>query len=374
MATLRPLILVGTRPEAIKLAPVIAECRRQSRNLDTKVCITGQHRGLLKPFIDYFGISVDHDLKVIRSRQDLSDLTSRMLTRITAMLEEVRPDCVIGQGDTTTVMAGALAAFYREIPFVHVEAGLRTYDSKQPWPEELNRRLVSVAAALHCAATRNAAENLRAEHVAPERIHVTGNPVIDALLTTMERERGRERPWNRKYAHLGDRRMVLITGHRRESFGPGLEAVCMGIRDLAAASPEVEFVYPVHLNPGVQEPVHRLLSGHPNIHLRRPVPYPEFVWLMTRCDLILTDSGGIQEEAPSLRKPVLVTRWNTERVEALEMGAVELVGTDRERIVAAVSTLLSDPVEYARRQADHNPYGDGQAAARIVDLIQSRAW
>jgi UDP-N-acetylglucosamine 2-epimerase (non-hydrolysing) len=343
MPSVKPLILIGTRPEAIKLAPVIAECQRRGAGLEVEVCLTGQHRGLLKPFVDYFDIPVHHNLKVIRARQDLSDLTARMLTRITAVLEEVQPDCVVGQGDTTTVMAGALAAFYRRIPFVHVEAGLRTYDSQHPWPEELNRRLVSVAASLHCSPTELAAERLRAE-------------------------------WARKHARLGDRRMVLVTGHRRESFGAGLEAVCKGIRELAAARPEVEFVYPVHLNPNVREPVHRLLSGHPNIHLLQPVSYPEFVWLMDRCDLILSDSGGIQEEAPSLRKPVLVTRKSTERLEAVEIGAVELVGMDRERIVASVAGLLDDPAEYARRQAERNPYGDGQAAGRIVDLIQSRTW
>jgi UDP-N-acetylglucosamine 2-epimerase (non-hydrolysing) len=374
MPSVKPLILIGTRPEAIKLAPVIAECQRRGAGLEVEVCLTGQHRGLLKPFVDYFDIPVHHNLKVIRARQDLSDLTARMLTRITTVLEEVQPDCVVGQGDTTTVMAGALAAFYRRIPFVHVEAGLRTYDSQHPWPEELNRRLVSVAASLHCAPTELAAERLRAEQVEEARIHVTGNTVVDALFATLAREKGRGRPWARKHARLGDRRMVLVTGHRRESFGAGLEAVCKGIRELAAARPEVEFVYPVHLNPNVREPVHRLLSGHPNIHLLQPVSYPEFVWLMDRCDLILSDSGGIQEEAPSLRKPVLVTRKTTERLEAVEIGAVELVGMDRERIVASVAGLLDDPAEYARRQADRNPYGDGQAAGRIVDLIQSRTW
>jgi len=297
-----------------------------------------------------------------------------MLTRIETLLERVRPDCVIGQGDTTTVMAGALASFYRRIPFVHVEAGLRTHDLSQPWPEELNRRWVAVAAALHCAPTPRAAEQLRAELVPPERIHVTGNTVVDALLETVERERGRASTWARKHARLGDRRMVLVTGHRRESFGPGLEAVCRALRELAERRPEVEFVYPVHLNPEVREPVHRLLSGLSNVQLLRPVAYPEFVWLMTRCHLILTDSGGIQEEAPSLRKPVLVTRETTERGEALASGAVALVGTDRARIVGAVETLLSDDAAYARRQADHNPYGDGHAAKRIVDLVRSRAW
>jgi UDP-N-acetylglucosamine 2-epimerase (non-hydrolysing) len=260
------------------------------------------------------------------------------------------------------------------VPFVHVEAGLRTGDLQAPWPEEFNRRVASIVASLHCAPTQRAADNLRAEHVAAETIHVTGNTVIDALLWALERERAHDEIWRDKYAMLVDRRMVLITGHRRESFGGGFERICEAIGRLADQFAEVEFVYPVHLNPNVREPVGRLLGNRANVHLVEPAPYPEFVWLMDRAHVILTDSGGVQEEAPSLKKPILVMRETTERPEAVEAGAVQLVGTSIEAITDGVATLLTDEKEYQRRQVEKNPYGDGRAAERIVDLMLEQSW
>jgi UDP-N-acetylglucosamine 2-epimerase (non-hydrolysing) len=271
-------------------------------------------------------------------------------------------------------MAASLAAFYRRVPFVHVEAGLRTGNLLAPWPEEMNRRVASITTALHCAPTAWAAENLIREGVAESQIRVTGNTVIDALLKTVQRERASSGQWREKYAFLGDRRMVLVTGHRRENFGTGFLSICQAIADLAAAFADVDFLYPVHLNPNVREPVYSILGARANIHLTDPAPYPEFVWLMDRSTVILTDSGGVQEEAPSLKKPIVVMRDTTERPEALAAGAVELVGTSRERIVSTVSRLLTDPQEYRRRQIDQNPYGDGQAAGRIVDFMLEQGW
>ncbi len=342
--------------------------------IETIVCVTGQHRQMLDQVTEYFGIEADRDLELMVPNQALADVTARCLTGLDAALSEYHPHCIVAQGDTTTVMAAALAAFYRRVPFVHVEAGLRTGNLQAPWPEELNRRIASLVTALHCAPTPQAAENLFREGVPSETVRVTGNTVIDALLWSVARERDQSRPWREKYAALGDRRMVLITGHRRENFGDGVKQMCTAILILARRFPEVEFLYPVHLNPNVREPVTRLLAGQTNIRLAEPAPYPEFVWLMDRSTLILTDSGGVQEEAPSLRKPVLVMRETTERPEAVEVGAVELVGTDVFRIVDRVGLLLSDRAAYSLHQVDRNPYGDGQAAARIVDLMLRQKW
>jgi UDP-N-acetylglucosamine 2-epimerase (non-hydrolysing) len=374
MGKTRVLVVFGTRPEAIKLAPVVQQCRRRGDQIETIVCLTGQHREMLEQVNRYFDITADEDLRLMQPNQTLADLTARCLSALDAVLVKYRPDCVVGQGDTTTVLAAATAAFYRRTAFVHVEAGLRTGNLHAPWPEEFNRRAVSLVAGLHCAPTRRAAENLLAEHVPPQMIHVTGNTVIDALLWTLRRERRRNDYWRRKYAFLGERPLVLITGHRRENFGAGMEALCRAVAELAQRLPEVEFLYPVHLNPNVQEPARRLLAERERVHLVAPVPYPEFVWLMDRARLILSDSGGVQEEAPSLRRPVLVMRETTERPEAVEAGAVELVGTDVGRIVERTIALLCDPQQYAARQIDRNPYGDGHAAERIVALLLRRAW
>jgi UDP-N-acetylglucosamine 2-epimerase (non-hydrolysing) len=372
VSDVKPLFVFGTRPEAIKLAPLVLRCA-QSQTARPVICTTGQHRQMLDPVLEYFGITTDIDLALMRPDQSLAELTARALTGVREVLVDRRPDCVVVQGDTTTAMAAALAAFYERVPVVHVEAGLRTGNLLAPWPEELNRRIVTLSAALHCAPTKRAADALAAEGVSPARIHVTGNTVVDALLYTVERERGNAAHWRAKYARLGDAPLVLITGHRRENFGGGLERLCQAVRELAERFPAVRFLYPVHLNPNVQAPVRSALSGLPNVHLAAPAPYPEFVWLMDRATLILTDSGGIQEEAPSLGKHVLVMRDTTERPEALASGLVELVGTDTQLIVERAGRLLSQPLGTARRETA-NPYGDGHAAQRICRLIEERAW
>jgi UDP-N-acetylglucosamine 2-epimerase (non-hydrolysing) len=367
------LLIVGTRPEAIKMAPVILECRRAPA-VEPIVCSTGQHREMLGPVLDYFGIAPDLHLDVMQPDQSLSSLTSRCLEGLDAAIAKVAPDCLVVQGDTTTVLAASLAAFYRRVPLVHVEAGLRTNNLQSPWPEEFNRRVAGLAASLHCAPTSRSVQNLLREGIDPRLVHLTGNTVIDALLWTVQQERAQGGRWQEKYAVLGARRMVLVTGHRRENFGPKFEAICRALVQLAEQFRDVAFVYPVHLNPNVREPVFRLLGHRANIHLVAPATYPEFVWLMDRSTLILTDSGGVQEEGPSLRKPVLVMRDTTERPEAIEAGAVELVGTSEASVVQAVSRLLTDPVEYSRRQIATNPYGDGKAGRRILNLMQDRAW
>lgn len=371
---LRPLLVFGTRPEAIKMAPVVHACQARPEEIEPIVCLSGQHREMLAQVIDYFGIEPQINLDLMQPNQTLAGLTARCLEAIDEVLVRVRPSCVVVQGDTTTVMAAALAAFYRRTPVVHVEAGLRTGNLLAPWPEEMNRRAADLVTTLYCAPTQRAAQTLLAEGAPPSQVHVTGNTVIDALLQTLERERARAAHWQAKYPMLGDRRLVLITGHRRESFGQGLANICQAIRELAQEFPDHIFLYPVHLNPNVQEPVHCLLGGIANVHLTAPAPYPEFVWLMDRAYLILTDSGGVQEEAPSLRKPILVMRETTERPEAVEAGAARLVGASREKIIAETRRLLLDPKEYAACQIDQNPYGDGQAAQRIVQLMFQQGW
>jgi UDP-N-acetylglucosamine 2-epimerase (non-hydrolysing) len=374
LSKLHPLLIFGTRPEAIKMAPIVRECCRRGEAVEPTVCLTGQHREMLAQVTDYFGIRAHVDLQLMRPDQTLAELTARCVEGLDEALGRYQPDCVVAQGDTTTVMAAALAAFYRRVPLVHVEAGLRTHNLLAPWPEELNRRIVSIATALHCAPTSRAAETLLAEGAPPQAVHVTGNPVVDALQQTLTRELADAGRWEKKYAMLDQRRMILITGHRRESFGPGFECICRAIAALSRRFSDCELLYPVHLNPNVQEPVRRLLGDRENVHLLPPVAYPEFVWLMHRSTLILTDSGGVQEEAPSLQKPVLVMRDTTERPEAVEAGAAKLVGTSVERIVSAAAELLTDPAAYAACQISTNPYGDGHAAERIVDLMLEQGW
>lgn len=369
MTRFRPLLIFGTRPEAIKMAPVVRECRRRADRIEAVVCLTGQHREMLAQVTDYFDIRADVSLDLMRPNQSLARLTARCIEHLDEVITRYTPDCVVAQGDTTSVMAAAMVAFYRRTPFVHVEAGLRTGNLQAPWPEEMNRRFADMVASLHCAPTQRAADALLGEGVPEDRVFVTGNTVIDALLQTLQRERSDGAAWNDKYGMLGDSRMVLITGHRRENFGAGFENICTAIAALAKKFADCQFVYPVHLNPNVQEPVRRRLGGLENVHLAPPASYPEFVWLMDRATLILTDSGGVQEEAPSLRKPVLVMRETTERPEAIESGAARLVGTSAETITQTASLLLEDPQEYARWQVDRNPYGDGHAAQRIVDLM-----
>ncbi|HVT90994.1 MAG TPA: UDP-N-acetylglucosamine 2-epimerase (non-hydrolyzing) [Tepidisphaeraceae bacterium] len=369
MSKLRPLFLIGTRPEAIKMAPIIHQCQTQSDDVAAIVCTTGQHKELLQQVIDYFQVPVERDLALMQPDQTLAGLTARCITAVDQLLAELKPDCVVGQGDTTTVLCAAMAAFYRRLPFVHIEAGLRTGNLYSPWPEEMNRRVASIVTAVHCAPTQGAVNNLLREGADPKTVHLTGNTVIDALMSSIERERARENDWQKQFPMVGKSRMVLITGHRRENFGAGFEQICLAIAALSKQFPDVQFVYPVHLNPNVQKPVRALLSTLNNVHLLPPASYPAFVWLMDRSTVILTDSGGVQEEAPSLKKPVLVMRDTTERPEAVDAGAAELVGTDSARIIQRVGLLLTDQNEYRRRQIATNPYGDGKASQRIVQLM-----
>jgi len=365
----RLLVVVGTRPEAIKLCPVFLELQRRSE-FAVQLCATAQHRELLDQVLDVFGVAPDWDLDLMRPGQTLAETTARVIAGLEAVLQDARPDMVLVQGDTTTTLCGALAAFYHRIPVGHVEAGLRTWDPQQPFPEEMNRVLTSRLATLHFAATRWAAENLLREGVPEARIAVTGNPGIDAVLWVRDRlEQGLlpSRPWPQLD---GSRKLILVTAHRRESFGEGFRRICAALAELAARD-DVEIVYPVHPNPNVQVPVRQLLAGIPNIHLIEPLEYVPFVDLMRRAWLVLTDSGGIQEEGPSLGKPILVLREKTERPEGVEAGSVKLVGTQTRRIVEEAVRLLEDRQEYERMARVHNPYGDGQASRRIADAIHS---
>ena len=373
MERIRTLIVLGTRPEAIKLAPVVQQAVSHPR-VEPVVCSTGQHREMLQQVLEYFQIVPDISLDLMRQNQTLSGLTARLIESLQDAVQETAPDCVVAQGDTTTVMTAALVAFYNRLPLVHVEAGLRTGDLQAPWPEEFNRRVAGITAGVHCAPTSRSAQNLLDEGVPQKFVHVTGNTVIDALLHTRDRELAQSDNWQKKYATLHERRLVLITGHRRENFGAGFQSFCRALAHLAHEHPDVQFLYPVHLNPNVRQPVHDMLSDVTNIQLTEPACYPEFIWLMNRSYLIITDSGGVQEEAPSLGKPVLVTRTVTERPEAVATGAVQLVGTSFENITTQASLLLTDAAEYQRRQIQDNPYGDGRAAERIVQLIADRAW
>ncbi len=370
--TVTILISIGTRPEAIKMAPVVHALQREDW-LRLRILVTAQHRQLLDQCLGFFDIAADIDLDTMREDQNLAELTSRMLNAVHGVLAEEQPDFVLAQGDTTTVMAAALASFYRRIPFIHVEAGLRTGSLTAPWPEELNRRICGIVADLHCAPTRRAKENLLAEGVDPATVRVTGNTVVDALLWTVQTLRQEGCNYARKFGIEAGQPVVLITGHRRENFGDALERICLAIANLSDQFRHVQFVYPVHLNPNVQGPVHRLLGNRKNIRLGPPAPYREFVWLMDRAKLILTDSGGVQEEALSLGKPVLVMRETTERPEAVEAGVAELVGSSTDAIQQAASRLLLDD-ENASRRIQANPYGDGRAAQRIVDWMIQRPW
>lgn len=366
----RLLIVLGTRPEAIKLAPVIAACRRRP-SLEPLICSTGQHRELLEPLLTWFDIRPEIDLRLMQSDQSLATLTGRCVKAVDEVIREQQPAAVIVQGDTASVMAASIAGFLNRCPVVHVEAGLRTGKLESPWPEEFNRRITTLAARLHCAPTTQAAEQLLREGVDPRRVIVTGNTVIDALEWTAARLARDDRAWRDQYAIWGARRVVLITAHRREIHGAGLEQICLAVVELARRFTDVQFVWPVHLNPQVWGIVHERLASIPNVTLIAPVDYPEFVWLMQRSTLIISDSGGVQEEAPSLRRPVLVMRDTTERPEGVACGAVELVGTRCERIVDRTTNLLTDPAEYAQRQVEHNPYGDGHAAERIVTALET---
>ncbi|HUG36980.1 MAG TPA: UDP-N-acetylglucosamine 2-epimerase (non-hydrolyzing) [Candidatus Limnocylindrales bacterium] len=369
-------VVFGTRPEAIKLAPVILALRAE-KGVDCRVCWTGQHREMVEPILELFGIEPDADLQVMRTDQTLADLTARSLIAIDGFLGEEEPEAVVVQGDTTTVLAASLAAYYRRLPVGHVEAGLRTGDRYAPFPEEMNRTLVAPIAQYHFAPTVGAREALLRESVPAERVYLTGNTVIDALLWV--RNRNEELPPDLP-AELADAldaaprtgRVLLVTGHRRESFGERFEQMCLAIRDLTEEHPDMLLVYPVHLNPNVQRPVREILAGLERVVLLDPLPYRTFAWMMGRCDLVLTDSGGVQEEAPALGKPVLVMRDTTERPEGVAAGNARLVGSDRSAIVGAVREVLGDPVVYERMARARNPYGDGRAARRIVEVLCGR--
>ncbi len=368
----RILVVFGTRPEAIKLAPVIHRLQASPERYITRICVTAQHREMLDQVLTLFRIRTHHDLNVMQMGQSLEDVTSRVLLGMKGVLESERPDMMLVQGDTTTVMAAALAAFYAGVPVGHVEAGLRTWDKRSPFPEEINRVLASHLADLHFAPTEQARRNLLREGISPARIIVTGNTVIDALFhvrSTVARAHGK---FARMFPGIDfSARMILVTGHRRENFGEGFLNICRAIRTVAADHPDVEIVYPVHLNPNVQKPVRSLLGRLANVHLLGPQPYLPFVFLMNASTVILTDSGGVQEEAPSLGKPVLVMRNHTERPEAVRAGTVRLVGTSSRKIVGEIERLLTDRKAYLRMSRAHNPYGDGRASGRIVRALNA---
>jgi len=369
------LLVFGTRPEAIKMCPLVKEFQKYPNDFETVVCVTGQHREMLDQVLEIFSVKPDYDLNIMKQGQDLYDVTARVLTGMRDVLDKVKPDVVLVHGDTTTSMATAMAAFYRQIPVGHVEAGLRTHNLYSPWPEEMNRQVTGRIAEFDFAPTPLSRQNLLNEGVPEERITVTGNTVIDALHWVVENVLAQGYvPKDPSVAALlqDDKRKVLITGHRRENFGEGFISMCTAIRDLARKYPEVDFVYPMHLNPNVRKPIRQVFGDHPaeNLHFIEPLDYLDFVCLMSRSYIVLTDSGGIQEEAPGLGKPVLVMRDTTERPEALEAGTVKLVGTDYDRIVSEVSSLLDDPAVYDAMSHSVNPYGDGKACPRIVEKLK----
>lgn len=380
------MLVFGTRPEAIKMAPLVKEFQKHSDRCKTIVTVTGQHREMLDQVLRLFDITPDYDLNIMKSGQDLTDVTCRVLQGMRDVLAAVKPDCVLVHGDTTTSTAAALAAFYQQIPVGHVEAGLRTHDIYSPWPEEMNRQITGRITQYHFAPTALSKENLLKENVNEETITVTGNTVIDALHSVVNRCRNSE-TLKEELAHRlkaagyntgrldGGRKLVLITGHRRENFGEGFISMCKAIKALTEKYPQVDFVYPMHLNPNVRRPIHDVfgedLSGLSNMFFVEPLDYLPFVFLMEKSAIVLTDSGGIQEEAPGLGKPVLVMRDTTERPEALEAGTVKLVGTDYEMIVESVSQLLENPEAYSRMSRAVNPYGDGKACERIVTTLLS---
>lgn len=378
------MLVFGTRPEAIKMAPLVKEFQKYPEDFETVVCVTGQHREMLDQVLHIFDIRPDYDLNIMKQGQDLYDVTARVLTGMRDVLKEVSPDIVLVHGDTTTSTAAALSAFYQQIPVGHVEAGLRTYNIYSPWPEEMNRQITGRIATYHFAPTQLSKSNLLKENVSEDKITVTGNTVIDALYWVVDKIKSDKKLAAELEAILKDagydvsrladgRKLVLITGHRRENFGDGFINMCTAIKDLTQKYPDVDFVYPMHLNPNVRKPIHEVfgedLSNLGNMFFIEPLEYLSFVYLMEKSDIVLTDSGGIQEEAPGLGKPVLVMRDTTERPEALDAGTVKLVGTDYDKIVNSVSELLDDEDAYEKMSKAVNPYGDGKACGRIVGRL-----
>lgn len=377
------LLVFGTRPEAIKMAPLVKKLQRHSNDFKTVVCVTGQHREMLDQVLQIFDIKPDYDLNIMKQGQDLYDVTARVLVGLRDVLRDVKPDVVLVHGDTTTSMAAALAAFYQQIPVGHVEAGLRTHNIYSPWPEEINRQLTGRIATYHFAPTPLSRENLLHEGVDENHIFVTGNTVIDALYWVVNRIKNDDeldRTLNNELLQNGydvarlsqGKKVVLITGHRRENFGDGFTQICRAIKTLEETYPDVDFVYPMHLNPNVRKPIHEAFDGrqHENMFFIEPLEYLSFIYLMEKSAIVLTDSGGIQEEAPGLGKPVLVMRDTTERPEALEAGTVKLVGTDYDKIVKEVSQLIEDAQYYQTMSEAVNPYGDGKACERIINALK----
>ena len=371
------LLVFGTRPEAIKMAPLVKAFQKDTEHFETRVCVTAQHRQMLDQVLELFGITPEYDLNIMAPNQDLYDITAKVLMGLREVLKDFRPDTVLVHGDTTTSMAASLAAFYMQIPVGHVEAGLRTYNMLSPWPEEMNRQVTDRICTYYFAPTEQSKKNLLQENIDEKKIFITGNTVIDALLmavdiisSTSGMEEKIAKEFQEKGYTVGNREYILVTGHRRENFGEGFLHICKAIKELAALHPDMDIVYPVHLNPNVQKPVYELLSGVDNVYLISPLDYLPFIYAMQHSTLLLTDSGGVQEEAPSLGKPVLVMRDTTERPEAVEAGTVKLVGTDAEAIVSNVTALLQDKEMYKRMSETHNPYGDGQACERIMAALR----
>ena len=373
------LLVFGTRPEAIKMAPLVEEFQKDRVNFETKVCVTAQHRQMLDQVLDMFDIIPEYDLNLMKPGQDLYDITSNVLLGMKDVLSDFEPDVVLVHGDTTTTSATSLAAFYQKIKVGHVEAGLRTHDIYSPWPEEANRQITGVLANYHFAPTQTSQDNLLRENKDAKNIIVTGNTVIDALFLALEKIENDERlkkqieeSINTQYKIDSSKKLILVTGHRRENFGQGFINICEALKTLALDNEDIDIVYPVHLNPNVQKPVKEILSSVNNVYLIEPLQYESFLYLMNKSYFIITDSGGVQEEAPSLGKPVLVMRDTTERPEALEAGTVNLVGTNPNKIIEKAQKLLDDKMEYEKMSQAHNPYGDGKACKKIVNFIKER--
>ncbi len=374
------LLVFGTRPEAIKMAPLVKQLKIDNGEFITKLCVTAQHREMLDQVLELFEIVPDYDLNIMKKGQDLYDITSAVLLNMKDVLDDFKPDIVLVHGDTTTTSATSLAAFYKKIKVGHVEAGLRTNNIYSPWPEEANRQITGVLSNYHFAPTQTAKENLLKENKKEKGIIVTGNTVIDALFLALNKIKNStelQQKINHKLSTIGyqlqnDKKIILVTGHRRENFGEGFINICKALKEIAINNPKIDIVYPVHLNPNVQKPVNELLSGVNNIHLIKPLQYEEFIYLMDRSYFIITDSGGVQEEAPSLGKPVLVMRNTTERPEAVEAGTVKLVGTDKNIIAKEAQKLINDKISYEKMSKAHNPYGDGKAVQKIVKFLKSK--
>ncbi len=372
------LLVFGTRPEAIKMAPLVKELQKDTINFKTKVCVTAQHREMLDQVLDLFGIVPDYDLNIMKQEQDLYDITSDVLLGMKDVLNDFKPDVVLVHGDTTTTLSTSLCAFYQHIKIGHIEAGLRTNDLMSPWPEEANRQVTGILSNYHFAPTATSQENLLRENKDKNNVIVTGNTVIDALFLSLNKIKNnkkleqqiRKQILNLNYNIVDDKKIILVTGHRRENHGQGFINICKGLKKIAIDNPNIDIVYPVHLNPNVQKPVKEILSNISNIYLIEPLQYEQFIYMMDKSYCIITDSGGIQEEAPSLGKPVLVMRDTTERPEAVKAGTVKLVGTDTKLIIKEIQKLIDDKIEYEKMSKAHNPYGDGKACYRIIEFLK----